>query len=161
MALNRETIYAALFARFQAKLGPAGSNVIKTFSRKYKHPEDIAFVDQPALIQVAEGEHPEQAEGKPAVWTLGATLAIYLHDNVSNTADTSPETPLLNLIDAVEAALERAPGENGPLNPNERQSTTLNGLVRHVWISGTVEVYPGIDSEQSIALVPLEMLATA
>lgn len=153
MAISREAIYAALMARMQAKV-PG----IVTFSRKLVDYDQVDATQQPALL-VIEGDQNGMASSPslPMKWTLGAHLILYVRTAESAT----PATPLLNVLDAIEAALERQPGEGNAFSADDQRYTTLGGLVRHARIAGAVQVQPGAEGEQGIAIVPIEMLVTA
>lgn len=150
MAINRDQFYAALLARMQAKTA---------FKRYDRRALDFTQVnDQPALL-VLEGDQEAMHGGPslPTVWKLDAILVIYARTTELKT----PGKSLNDLIDSVEAALERQPGEAGG-NPftgtADQQYTTLGGLVRRAWINGRVQVNPGTEGEQGIAIIPVEML---
>jgi len=140
--INREDIYAALFAKAQAITGLA------TVSRRLRHWADVSPAQQPALFQ-AQGDPVAQAEpGQPTVWLLKADWYLYVHCGEDPRASTAP---LLNeVLDQIEAALAPEPytGEQ-----------TLGGRVKRCRIVGTVQTDEGTLGAQGVAVVPIEILA--
>lgn len=147
MALNRDLYYQALFLRLKDRV-----RGIEFFSRHYADYTQVQT--QPALICVASYNRDEGGIGYPSKWILGATIVIYAKNPKQ---DDPGETVLLNLIDNVESALEI--GGDVAREMGEAQ-TTLGGLVYRVSVSGTIEIYPGAEGEQGVALIPVEMIAT-
>lgn len=139
--INREQIYSALFARLRSIPG------FVTTSRRLRHWDDVAAVDQPALFQTQKPEQPEQQPGMPTKWTLAADVYIY----VNTGGDESPSSIINPLIDAVEAALAPDPITN---------RCTLGGLVAHAWIDGEVQNDEGVLGDQAVAIIPIRILAS-
>ncbi len=139
--INREPIYAALFAKFAAIPG------IKTRSRRLKHWTDVPPSNQPALFQTQITETADKRPGIPTKWTLRAEIYVYV--NAGKDPHAIPATAINAVLDAVEAALQPEPCE---------EEQTLGGLVQRCWISGTIETDEGALGEQSVAIVPIEIL---
>jgi hypothetical protein len=152
MAINRDAIYEALSQRMQTR-----TTGFQTFQRKYVDYTQVPAGDQPALI-VIEGDQDamHSSPSLPTKWNLQAILVVYAR----TTDQVKPGSTLLNLIDSVEAALERQPGEGTGVfaNAQDERFTTLGGLVRRAWIGGRVQVDPGPEGEQGIAIIPVEIL---
>ena len=144
MNTSRETIYAALFAKFAAVPG------IITRSRKLEHWTDVVSSRQPALFQAQRNETPGQVQRLPAKWSLRADIYLYVHTGEGT--DTVSSTLMNPLVDAIEAAL--APD---PLT--EMQDLGLPGVVSHCWIAGTIETDEGVLGPQGVAIIPVEILA--
>jgi hypothetical protein len=141
--VSRETIHAALFDRIREKV-PGFLH----YSRVYQDFDSVP--QQPALLVVADKQIPEQQPNVPTKWRLRAFVILYAR----NTDPTKPaETVLNEAIDQVVGALQPQPGENG------EGHTTLGGLCQRAWVSGPIDLYQGIPGEQSVAIVPVEILA--
>lgn len=149
MAVNRDSIYAALFARLQAQ------TAFKQYERRALDFTQVSA--QPALL-VLEGDQDvaHASPSLPAIVKLEAFLVIY----AKTTEQKTPGKVLNDLITSIEAALERQPGEAGGTfaGSGDQQYTTLGGLVRRAWINGRVQLNPGTEGEQGIAIIPVEML---
>jgi hypothetical protein len=141
--MNREAIYAALFAL----VGNAAA--FATASRRLRHWTDVPAIEQPALFQVQKSETAKTRRGLPTEWTLAADLYLYCQAPDETTA---PATILNPLIDAVVAAL--APG-GGDLAQNAQ---TLGSLVSHCWIAGKIETDEGALGGQAVAIIPIELV---
>jgi hypothetical protein len=141
--IDREAIYAALWA-----LASAAANFATT-SRRVRHWADVTPAEQPCLIMEELRETGEiKALGAPTVWKLSADLGIYVH---SSDPYVSPSTKLNPLIDAVEAALAPSP-VTGILNLG------MPGVVQHAYIAGEIQKTPGVDGDQAVAIIPVEIL---
>jgi hypothetical protein len=158
MAVDRERIYAALFARLRAKV----SGQVLTFTRKYVDYDQVAASQQPALILSATHTTPENELGEPTRWRVNAVIVLYAQ---TSTYPDNPDRALSQLITAVEGALEWSPDDKplqgASFQRGVQQQTTLGGLVSHCWISGAVEYTQGETGDQAVAIIPVEMLATA
>jgi len=141
--MNREPIYAALFATVSAVTGFA------TVSRKFKIYTEVSPADQPALFQIQKGETAIYTRGTPTKWTARVDLVLYA--NTSNNPDNAPSVALNGLLDAVEAAL--APDVSGV--------QTLGGLCSHCAIVGQIEIIEGVLGEQAAAIIPIEIITNA
>jgi hypothetical protein len=156
MALQRETIHAALAARLS---GIAG---VVSVRRSYVEAETLDASEQPAICLSCEKETPAQERGRPTVWRMEFAACVYVKD-----ADGESGGARLNeILTAIESALERANGElPGPganfLDFQNQRHTSLGGLVSHCWISGEVLRGTGKLSDQIVAIVPIEVVATA
>ncbi len=165
MALNRERIFTALFARL-------ASVTDWKFSSRINMGQAEAFaVQQPALFLLKGNEAQVQEErnvGLPMLWKLTALVTILCRNEDPNAA---PSIQLNQLIQAVEAALELQPGEKrvagavGPAVRPGQQYTTLGGLVSLCTISGDIIVFEGMAdgtvSSQAGAHIPIELLASS
>ena len=138
--MNREAIYAALFALVSVAPG------LMTASRKGKPLSQIEDAEMPALFQIQGGETWEQKKGVPSKVTLKADLEVY----VSNRADpdSCPASVLNPILDYLQAALEPSAGD----------TQTLGGLVSHCWIAGALEVFEGLLENKTVALIPINIL---
>jgi hypothetical protein len=140
---GREAIFAALFA----KLIGAGGFV--TTGRTLK--PDLPAVSQPALFLLQAGQDAVTGTSEwsvPTRWTLHAHAYIYAH--AQNPGANGNAATLLNtLLDAIEVALAVEPATG-------RQ--TLGGLVSHCSISGAVETDEGLLGEQTVAVIPIEIV---
>lgn len=141
--MNRETIYAALFAQL------TGAASFLTQSRRLRHWSDVGSAEQPALFMVQKGETAHRVKGVPPKWTLTVDVFVYVHapDDLS-----PPATTLNPLIDAIDASL-------APIDPSSTQ--TLGGLVEHAWIAGKIETDEGVLGGQAVAIIPIEILVPA
>ena len=139
--INREAIFAALFA----KLGASAGYVVK--SRRLKHWNDVPKIDQPALFMAQGTQTAQTVRGYPTIWTLNVDVYIYVR-----TDGGADPGPLLNpLLDALEAALA----------PNAAENTqTLGGLCEWCRIEGAIETDEGTLGEQAVAIVPISILVS-
>lgn len=141
--MNREPIYAALFATLSA------AAPFVTASRRLRHWSDVGPAEQPSLFLVQKSETAQRRKGLPPKWTLAVDVFVYARA----ADDLSSAAIVLNpLIDAIESAL-------APASPTATQ--TLGGLVEHAWIAGKIETDEGVLGGQAVAIVPLEILVPA
>jgi len=138
--MNRETIYAALFAKLQTAAG------FTTISRRLEHIADTSPAELPALYQIQKNEIPQQLRGLPTKWRLAVDLYIYVQTTDHTISGSSALNPL---IDAVENALAFDP-VTGTQN--------LSGTVSHCWISGNVQIFEGVQDVYTVAIIPIEIL---
>lgn len=146
MITPRETIYAALFAKFNGLVG----TTLVTASRRWKPWSDVAAEMQPALYQMQVRETDiVQGRGIPTKYKLDVDVFIY----VKQQDDTAPYSTTLNpILDALDAKLVPDDVVN-----NE---CTLGGLVQRCRITGAVEIFEGVsDGRQIVAVLPIEILA--
>lgn len=145
MALNREAIYGAIYTRLAAL---TASGFI-TVSRRLMHVNDVGPSLQPALFMAQTAQSASYDTGRTTMWTLGVDIYVY-----AKTPPTSGSPgPTLNpLLDAIELAFK-------PDNANVN-ACTLGGLVQYVRL-GAIETDEGTLGDQSIAIIPLEILAIA
>lgn len=153
MSLNREAIYQALFSRLQALPN------FNTTSRRWVIWDDVSSAEQPALYLPHGNEQVIQERGRPVQWKLQPTIWIYARTDHDPTS--APGATLSQLIQAVEAALERQPNEQGGFANPDSFGTTLGGLCSHCWIAGPIVTDEGVLGGQAVAQIPLEILATA
>lgn len=139
--MNREPIYAALFAKLATVPG------VVTASRKLKHWADVSPIEQPALFQAQKSEVAARTTGLNPKWTLDVTLYVY----VNTSGDVSPTTTLNDVLDAICAALAPLPG----------LTQTLAGLVHDCRIEGAIETDEGTLGDQAIALIPVRIITAA
>jgi hypothetical protein len=153
-AVNREAIWAALFAWFKQQLGASYTSM----GRKHTPPPDLTIADQPAFFQVATKERhlPKGSNfsGTPVKLMLEGVLILYLYnaspDEDIGAEQTLAETLLNNLLQAVDAALVPDNVSTGKF--------TLGGLVTHCWLEGDSSLDPGIFGPQCAAILPIKML---
>ncbi|MGD9613835.1 MAG: hypothetical protein AB7H90_01410 [Alphaproteobacteria bacterium] len=145
--MNREVIYSTLFTKVTA--------VAKfvTKERRLRHWSDVAPAEQPALFMVQEGEDVEYPVlGAPGTWTFRARLYLYVH-----TSDpyASPSVEMNKLVDAVQDALKPPPIGHGG---RPVQTLGLEPVVQHCWIEGTIETDEGVLGDQTVAIIPVNIL---
>lgn len=144
--MNREAIYAALFA--QVKNVPG----IVTAERRLRHWNDVTDIEQPYLC-VAQGNQTatqgSPAIGTPGKWQLEADIYVY----AQTTGGLVPGSVINPILDAIEQAL-------APEFPDVSKCQTLGGLVEHCWIEGTIETDEGTLGDQAVAIVPVRILVT-
>lgn len=139
--MNREAIYAALFAL-------VSDDAFVTKSRKLLHWNDVQANQQPAMFQ-AQGKETVAAPaavGLPTRWLLEATLYVY----VSTQGATSPGEVLNPILDALTAKLDP-----NPIGTPQ----TLGGLVEWARIEGSIETSEGNLGDQEVAMIPVRILA--
>lgn len=141
ISVPREKVFEALWEKLQGLQG------IVTFSRRLRHWEDVSKDEQPALFLAAAGQTGVQVRNLPPVWTLKATLHLYVHGAAD--PSVSPSTRLNELLDAIEAAIAVPEGE---------PAQTLGGLVQHAWIAGEIETDEGVLGDQAVAIIPIDIL---
>ncbi|RQS15530.1 hypothetical protein DF105_00940 [Burkholderia stagnalis] len=141
--MNREPIYAALFAKVSAIAG------LVTTSRRLRHWSDVTPVEQPALFQVQIRENQRPRKGIPALVSFRCELYLYVNTG-NDLHDVTPATQLNQFMDAIEAALapDRLTGFQ-----------TLGGTVSHCWIEGDVITDEGVLGPQAVAIIPVNILA--
>ena len=141
--INREAIYSALWILGSSSASFANAN------RRLRHWSDVAPVEQPALFMSEKGGHAVvKALGAPVIWTLYADFYIYAHCSDPYAA---PATVLNPLIDALERAL-------APSLANGIQNLGLPNMVQHAYIAGKIDTDEGVLGDQTIAIVPVEIL---
>ena len=151
MNTARETLYAALFAKFAGITFTSGAATsFATTSRKLAHFEEVEAEGFPALFMVQTTESVQQQRGLPPKWTLGMLLYVYVKTMGQQDATVIPSQLLNPIVDAIDAALAPDDLKVG--------TCTLGGLVSHAWISGPVETSEGQLSDLEICVVPIEIL---
>ena len=140
--MNREPIYAALFAKLFA-LKTAGT--VFECSRLLKHWSDCPNELMPAIYMAQAGEiGAHQLLGSPCKWDVNVKIYVYVM-----VADGSAPGPILNpIIDAIELALLPVMGS----------AQTLGGLVTSCYIDGAIETYEGTLGNKEVAIIPIKIL---
>ncbi|HVJ09267.1 MAG TPA: hypothetical protein VM554_12875 [Acidisarcina sp.] len=151
-SVDREALWAALFAWFQSKL-PAGMFV--SIGRKHKPPPDLGIAEQPALFLIQTKEqHLPKPRGVPTRLMLEGYIILYCQAPVVD-EDVGQETTLaatqLNaMLKAIDDALQPDNLVDGVF--------TLGGRFSHCWIEGETSLDPGIFGAQAAAILPLKIL---
>ena len=142
--MNREKIYAALFAALQSSAN------FKTASRKLKHWADVEAIDQPALFQAQKTESASTVPGQPTVWML--YVDVYVYANTQGDPKIAPSQIINPLIDSIVVALAPNPIQN---------RCTLGGLVEFAVIDGAIQTDEGVLGDQAIAVIPVVLKVTS
>ena len=151
MKMSRESLYAAIFAKFAGLTFTSGTKTAFGYvSRRLYHWEDLELDDFPALMQVQTREIVKQSRGLPPAWTLSMSLYIYVRTEAQSDAVVIPSQLLNPIMDAIDNALRPDDLKSG--------TCTLGGLVSHAWISGPVETSEGNLGDLEVAVVPLEIV---
>lgn len=153
-ALDREAIYTALFAlaatvRWDAGQGSVG---FKRTTRRIALFPDVPAMEQPWLGQAEHNEYQTQMTGQPYKHTLEVSWMVYHKDGEQPGSVPAILTNLI--ITAIEKALEPKVQDPGFV---ERRNT-LQGLVHHCFIDGTILKDPGDIDKQALILVPIKIL---
>ena len=148
--LDREAIYAALLAKLQAVASLTGG----VSRRVPKAPPGP--LEQPCAFLEVDEEVPNYASEHQLTWMLHLSLLVYAR---ADDPAQAPITLLAPIVKDIEAALQWAPGDNGPLNIGG--STTL-GLrsVSHC-VMARVRYGDGREDGQGIAFIPILILAVS
>lgn len=150
-AIDREPIWAGLFAHFQTAL----AGLFVSMGRRHIAPPDLVFAAQPAffLVQVKE-RHEPKPKGVPTRLILDGFIILYVPAPVAN-ENIGEETVLAaTQLNAMYKAIDQA---LLPDNPGTG-AFTIGGLVSHCWIDGDTNQDPGILSEQAAAIIPIHIL---
>jgi hypothetical protein len=139
--MNREPIYAALFARLQAAYPWA------TASRVLQHWSDVSPIQQPALFQAQVNEVAQTITRQHTKWTMHVRLYVYA--NSQTPGGKLPSTTLNAILDAVTTALK--PDYAG------QETLTLGGLVEWARIDGMIETDEGVLGDQTVAIIPVTL----
>jgi hypothetical protein len=141
--VNRETIYAALFALGQGASGFAQSG------RRLRHIDDLQPVEFPAFYQVQVDEDWVQSAGNlPPIGQLAVEWWVYVY----SADETEPHSAQMNpLIDALCNALKLPP------HFNAGGAQTLGGLVESVRLNGRIEYAEGAMGDRAFARIRLVM----
>lgn len=140
--INREAIFAALFAKVAASAGYA------TIGRRLKHWNDVPKDQQPALFMAQGGQTANTVRGQPTRWTLSVDVYVYARTDGAAT----PGSIINPLLDAIEAALAPNAIEN---------AQTLGGLCEWCRIEGAIETDEGTLGDQAVAIVPISILVSS
>lgn len=149
--MNREPIYAAVFAYFAA-LTVGGSPAFLKATRRLDTWENVGKEEQPALLMQQRREVANYRKGLPTIWTLDVALFLYIHTGADNDKTLIPSQILNPLLDAIENSLT--------IDDHSNNACTLGGLVSHCAISGSVEIFQGNLGDEEVAIVPLNILVT-
>ncbi|WOE31979.1 MULTISPECIES: hypothetical protein [unclassified Acinetobacter] len=145
--MNSELIYQALFAQLSKIDG------LVTTSRRLQHFNHVPPERRPALF-VTQGNQTEvPVKGLDAKIELEAEVYIYIYESDSS---IPPSVQLNQMIDKVRMAI-------APEYPEMCEYQTLDGLVEHCWIEGTIEVFEAVENmldDQGIAIIPIRILTT-
>lgn len=142
---SRESVFGALFTALSNSAGYV------TTSRSWRHVDEVAPQEMPALFQVEMPETAKQERGRPTIWHWPVDVFLYAHAQAAEQQSYTDVISLLNnLIDAALAAI--APAYDG--------RATLGGLVDDVRVVGTLEKFEGrIDSgRRAVAIIPLVII---
>ena len=151
MNVSRESLYAALFAKFASLSFTSGdATTFITNSRRLKHWEEVEPEGFPCLFQVQAKETVKQVRGLPPKWGLELLLYIYVKTNGQSDPTAIPSQLLNPIMDAIDTALRPDDLKSG--------TCTLGGLVSHAWISGPVETSEGNLGDIEVAVVPIEIV---
>lgn len=146
MSFSSENVYSAFFARF-VPLGPTGSGLFRTISRRKVMVEDCDAALMPALY-VIEGDlsvHTRSQDG-PALYLLNVDLVIYV---AAPDIDT-PMSPIFNpLADAVRAVLP----------PTDTLFETAGGVQFNPYQSGPQRPFESWLDLKSIVHIPVQIIA--
>jgi hypothetical protein len=138
--VNREGIYAALFATLQAAVDTG----VVTSSRKLLHWDSVRQSAMPAMFQAQGGETAAVRTNQPTRWELMVTIWIYV-----GTDGAAAPGPVLNpIVDAITNTLA--------FTPAGRQ--TLGGLVEYARVEGSIETSEGLLGNIEVAKIPVRML---
>jgi len=103
--MNRENIYAALFALWGND--PVLAPMLVTKSRLLLHWDDVTSAQCPALFQVQGNEDPMYASiDLPPKWKLNPQIYVYV--DTSGASDRIPSVVMNPVLDAIFNALENA-----------------------------------------------------
>jgi len=147
--MTREPVYAALFALLSG-LTSGGTPLFRTATRKLTTFESFPNEDQPGMCMHARTELAERRLGLPIKWTLNIDVYVYVHTGAQVDPSIVPSQILNPLLDAIEAALA--------VDNILANSCTLGGLVTSCTVSGTTYIYPGINSDDAVAIVPIQIV---
>jgi len=145
--MDSESIYQALFNRLSNVQG------MVSVSRRLKHFNHVNNDQRPALFVTQGNQAENPVKGLNAKIILSADLYLYVFEV---DPDKAISTQINNYVDLIRNAIK-------PEFPEICEYQTLNGLVEHCWIDGTIEVYEGVDGMldgQGIAIIPIQILTT-
>lgn len=143
MTRSKEQVYSALWSRLTASV-----TGVLTASRKVRHYDEVPSVEQPAMFMEQIMCSSPAVPGIPSKQTIQAKVLLYAHDE----SEIGPMPQINGLVDQVEAAMVRQPGETaGPY------ATTLSGSVASAKIVQT-DFGGGNLSVQGVAIITIEMV---
>jgi hypothetical protein len=148
--VDREAIWAALFAHFQAKLSG-----FETMGRRHLQPPNLPQEVQPAffLVQLQE-ERGGTKRGTPNPLELHGLIILYVPapatDEIPGTETQLAATLLNGFLKQIDDALVPDDISTGKF--------TIGGRVKECAIEGRVDQDPGIFTSQAAAVLPIHML---
>nr|DAX80558.1 MAG TPA: hypothetical protein [Bacteriophage sp.] len=141
--MNREVIYGGVFDWLRTHAG----DDVRTWSRRLRHWNDVPEIEQPAVFLAQNGE---QIDRLRAVWTL--RMDVYVYVSVGGDENAVTATPMNHIIDKIADALR-------PRRELGETEQTLGGLILDCRIEGKIETDAGVLGAQSVAIIPLVILA--
>lgn len=146
MQSPRETIYAALWAKF------SGLSGLVTVSRRLQIFSDVTPEQMPALFMVQVREIATKHTLMPTVWRLRVELFLYISTGGDATVIASS---IFNpIVDQLEAALEPNAFTGG-----WGQDLATLGVVE-ARIEGPIDIFEGQLGQTAVVVVPIEVLVT-
>lgn len=139
--IPRETVFAALFYLLQT------STKFVTTSRRLKHWADVPAIQQPALFVAQRDEDRLVVTNQP--YRIKLSADVYVYTNSGEQQGILPSTQMNDILDAIDAALLQSIGY---------ENQTLGGLVSYCRISGKTQTDEGALGDQSVAIIPIEIL---
>lgn len=149
--MTREPIYQAVY-QFFANLTAGNAPLFRTSTRHTVSWDKLAPEETPALLFKQHGEEARRRTGFPTIWTLRPVLMLYAHTGAQSDPSIIPGQILNPLLDAIEQALDVLDPKTG--------KCTLNGLVSHCAIVGTIDMIEGTLGNEAVAVIPLEILTS-
>jgi hypothetical protein len=154
MAVNRTAILDALYARLSDVPG------IETLERRLQSFADVDPSQMPYVAMIAGNQSVEPQRGAPSKVTMFVDVYVYVHE----ASKEGPWRKLNEIISAVEATLERQPGEtrtaDARFSDPTHNTTTLGGLVSSCYIAGEIETDEGALGDVAVAIVPIALVTT-
>lgn len=153
--VDREAIWAALFAWFQLKLLTSNGGPLITVGRKHVHPNALPQDSQPAMFVVQLREkRMGQKQGTPNKLELHGYLIFYTPapstDEIPGQETQLAATTLNTFFKAVDDAMVPDNVRTGKF--------TIGGLVTECVIEGEVDQDPGLFGTQAAAILPVRIL---
>lgn len=153
--MDRESIYAALFARLSTLTGYG----FKTVTRRYRQFANLPSNACPSMYmqQVSETVRPIHRQPAQIEMEVYVHIVAYLSTTLEAAGSGGAVlNPLIDLIGNVALAPDSA--------PDDMSACTLGGRVVHARIEGEIAYGEGdADAQQShvLAIVPIRILVTA
>ena len=153
----REQIYAALFSFFSG-LTAGATPLFVTATRELKTWNNFQPEACPAICMQQALEDAQYTRGLLTKWQGRVKLyvLVYTGQGFSGGAPQTAAQQLNALLDQIEQAI-------APLTPDafaydQDGVQTLQGLVSHVAIEGTIEYWQGDEGNEAVAVVPITFL---
>lgn len=146
---TRQQIFNALFNNFVLKIPPPTGMTWKLQSQRLRQWDDVNAADQPACFLYRGVQTTKQAAYGVLKWQWRASIWIYYRVDGLKSTTTYPDQVTDQLIDDIEQTFQSDP-MTGVID--------LGGLVKNVWIDGTIVFDSGIVDNQAILVVPLCIL---